>query len=277
SHESVASDVNVSLKTIAGNSVSNRSSRIHSSLIPDILHSSSFPVIHLTTPMSFFFLKPDILLHSNVGCLKKTRYAVSGKVDMAYWAGVLGADECDAFDSDVDDEPTAQSIFMANLSSVGSANPHKQVPSNCIKSTKVAIYKQRAKFELTKREQRMDDQMHLAKQKAKELKANATPLPVLPPATVYPPNTSAHLFPRTLPITSQVNTGLNFLKSLVTEVRAMKAIFENLEAKVDQNETDLRSGEIERKNLLITNENLVVECLSKDVFYTATDSVTKRV
>ncbi|GKB81806.1 hypothetical protein Tco_0948701, partial [Tanacetum coccineum] len=33
------------------------------------------------------------------------------------------ADECDAFDLDVDDEPTAQSIFMANLSSVGSANP----------------------------------------------------------------------------------------------------------------------------------------------------------
>ncbi|GKA52453.1 hypothetical protein Tco_0745768, partial [Tanacetum coccineum] len=62
-------------------------------------------------------------------------------------------------------------------------------------------------------------------------------------------------------------------KSLVTEVRAMKAVFENLEAEVDQNETDLRSGEIERKNLLITNENLVAECLSKDVFYTATDSV----
>ncbi|GJU91977.1 retrovirus-related pol polyprotein from transposon TNT 1-94 [Tanacetum coccineum] len=32
------------------------------------------------------------------------------------------ADECDAFDSDVDDEPTAQTIFMANLSSAGSAN-----------------------------------------------------------------------------------------------------------------------------------------------------------
>ncbi|GJT80185.1 reverse transcriptase domain-containing protein [Tanacetum coccineum] len=62
-------------------------------------------------------------------------------------------------------------------------------------------------------------------------------------------------------------------KSLVTEVRAMKAVFENLEAEVDQNETDLRSGEIERKNLLITNENLVAECLSKDVFYTVTDSV----
>ncbi|GKA80315.1 retrovirus-related pol polyprotein from transposon TNT 1-94 [Tanacetum coccineum] len=34
----------------------------------------------------------------------------------------LAADECDAFDSDVDDEPTAQTIFMANLSSAGSAN-----------------------------------------------------------------------------------------------------------------------------------------------------------
>ncbi|GKC44573.1 hypothetical protein Tco_1062295, partial [Tanacetum coccineum] len=62
-------------------------------------------------------------------------------------------------------------------------------------------------------------------------------------------------------------------KSLVTEVRAMKAAFENLEAEVDQNETNLRSGEIERKNLLITNEKLVAKCLSKDVFYTATDSI----
>ncbi|GKC16655.1 hypothetical protein Tco_1013437 [Tanacetum coccineum] len=164
----------------------------------------------------------------------------------------------------------------------------------------------------------------LEKQKAKELKANAPPLPVLPPATVYPPNTPIHLVPRTLPTTSQVNIGLyvitqlfwdfektckkritptgitegergfeqtkrcyltevipffNLLKehfdgvqkSLVTEVRAMKAVFENLEAEVDQNEIDLKSGEIERKNLLITNENLIDECLSKDVFYTATD------
>ncbi|GJQ93371.1 retrovirus-related pol polyprotein from transposon TNT 1-94 [Tanacetum coccineum] len=117
--------------------------------------------------------------------------------------------------------------------------------------------------------------LDLAKRKAEELKANTTPLPVLPPATVYPPNTPAHLVPRTLPTTSQVNIehfeGIQ--KSLVTEVRAMKAVFENLEAEVDQNETDLRSGEIERKNLLITNENLVAECLSKDVFYTVTDSV----
>ncbi|GKB87196.1 retrovirus-related pol polyprotein from transposon TNT 1-94 [Tanacetum coccineum] len=104
--------------------------------------------------------------------------------------------------------------------------------------------------------------LDLAKRKAEELKANATPMPVLPPATVYPPNTPVHLVPRMLPTTSQVNIGL-----------AMKAVFENLEAEVDQNEIDLMSGEIEQKNLLITNENLIAECLSKDVFYTATDYV----
>ncbi|GJX93501.1 hypothetical protein Tco_0348087 [Tanacetum coccineum] len=476
----------------------------------------------------------------------------------------MQADECDAFDSNVDDEPTAQSIFMANLSSVGSANPqagpsnasilsevhilenaidhsvsnqdeyeiHNKVqPSNVIDSTsvhmgnsnvipyeqylsvndisvvpscassalnsvcvspvndaivphdpiaielkiykeQVAIYEQRAKFELTEREQRMDDQMRMLIQNRNKTEENlkkelhsfklqlkstmennkiieetvttlkqefkqkeskfltdfsnlkhlndklenklhsqdqsiqtvhmmlnptqvydqktktalgaqnpfylrqakkAQPalydgdellkphhVPVMVPsseeelelaeatrnklhvkmndsacvekraeelkANVYPPNTPAHLVPRLLPTTSQVNIGLyvithlfwdfektckkritptgitegemgfeqtkrcyltevipffNLLKehfegiqkSLVTEVRAMKAVFEILEAEVDQNETDLRSGEIEQKNLILTNENLVTKCLSKDVFYTATDSV----
>ncbi|GJZ22844.1 hypothetical protein Tco_0559883 [Tanacetum coccineum] len=360
-------------------------------------------------------------------------------------------DECDAFNSDVDDEPTAQSIFMANLSSARPSNlqagpsnasiiskvpilenaidhinnisvvpscassalndacvlsdndanvPHDPIATELnIYKEQVAIYEQRAKFELTEHEQRMNDQMQLLKphhvpvivpsseedldlakitrikmhekmndsasvekrvkiippnyskenfmatftpqtqltpeqvfwsldlekRKAKELKANAPPLPVLPPATVYPPNTPVHLVPRTLPTTSQVNIGLyvitqlfwdfektckkritptgitegergfeqtkrcyltevipffNLLKehfdgvqkSLVTEVRAMKAVFENLEAEVDQNAIDLKSSEIERKNLLIANENLIAECLSQDVFYTVTDS-----
>ncbi|GJV10444.1 hypothetical protein Tco_1351985 [Tanacetum coccineum] len=44
------------------------------------------------------------------------------------------ADKCDAFDSDVDDEPTAQSIFMANLSLVGSANPQASLSNASILS-----------------------------------------------------------------------------------------------------------------------------------------------
>nr|GEW67751.1 hypothetical protein [Tanacetum cinerariifolium] len=44
--------------------------------------------------------------------------------------------------------------------------------------------------------------------KADDLKARTPPLLVLPPVTVYPPNTPVHLVPRTLPTTSQVNIGL---------------------------------------------------------------------
>ncbi|GKG43898.1 hypothetical protein Tco_0482991, partial [Tanacetum coccineum] len=46
-----------------------------------------------------------------------------------------------------------------------------------------------------------------------------------------------------------------------------------MEAEVDQNDIDKKCDEIERKNLLIENENLIAECLSRDVFYTATDYV----
>ncbi|GJT63644.1 integrase, catalytic region, zinc finger, CCHC-type containing protein, partial [Tanacetum coccineum] len=167
--------------------------------------------------------------------------------------------------------------------------------------------------------------LDLAKRKAEELKANAPPLPVLPPVTVYPPNTPVHLVPRTLPTTSQVNISLYVItqlfwdfektckkritptgitegewgfeqtkrcyltevipffnlfkehfdgvqKSLVTEVRATKVVFEEMEAEVDQNAIDQKYGEIERKNLLITNENLIANCIAQDVFYTVTDS-----
>ncbi|GJW98301.1 retrovirus-related pol polyprotein from transposon TNT 1-94 [Tanacetum coccineum] len=51
----------------------------------------------------------------------------------------------------------------------------------------------------------------------------------------------------------------------------MKAIFDELEAEVDQNAMNRNSDEIERKNLLIANDNLIVDCLSKYVFYTATN------
>nr|GEU30760.1 hypothetical protein [Tanacetum cinerariifolium] len=78
----------------------------------------------------------------------------------------------------------------------------------------VAIYEQRAKFELTDSEQKMDDQM----------------------------------------------------------LKEMKEIFKSMEAEVDQNTIDLKSGEIERKNLLITNDNLIAKCIAQDVFYTVTNS-----
>ncbi|GJR58914.1 hypothetical protein Tco_1501076 [Tanacetum coccineum] len=52
----------------------------------------------------------------------------------------------------------------------------------------------------------------------------------------------------------------------------MKEIFDELEAEVDQNVVNRKYDEIERKNLLIANDNLIADCLSKEVFYVATNS-----
>ncbi|GKA41131.1 hypothetical protein Tco_0733724 [Tanacetum coccineum] len=51
-------------------------------------------------------------------------------------------------------------------------------------------------------------------------------------------------------------------KALIKEVKEMKEIFEELEAEVDQTVMDRKCDEIEKKNLLIANENLIADCLS---------------
>nr|GEY14577.1 hypothetical protein [Tanacetum cinerariifolium] len=61
-------------------------------------------------------------------------------------------------------------------------------------------------------------------------------------------------------------------KGSTKEIKEMKDVFKELEAEVDQNVVDRKHDEIERKNLLIENDNLITECLSKEVFYVATNS-----
>ncbi|GJZ73049.1 hypothetical protein Tco_0637195 [Tanacetum coccineum] len=85
-------------------------------------------------------------------------------------------------------------------------------------------------------EQRKD----VLKMKAEALKEQTTTSRLIKALTVYPPNTPATLVPR-------------------------------LEAEVDQNVVNRKYDEIERKNLLIANDNLIADCLSKEVFYIATN------
>nr|GEY50989.1 hypothetical protein [Tanacetum cinerariifolium] len=61
-------------------------------------------------------------------------------------------------------------------------------------------------------------------------------------------------------------------KALTKEIKEIKDVFEELETKVAQNVVDRKYDEIERKNLLIANDNLIAECLSKEVFSVATNS-----
>ncbi|GJV07958.1 hypothetical protein Tco_1345614 [Tanacetum coccineum] len=61
-------------------------------------------------------------------------------------------------------------------------------------------------------------------------------------------------------------------KALTKEIKEMKEIFKELEAEVDQNVVNRKYDEIERKNILIANDNLIADCLSKEVFHIATNS-----
>ncbi|GJV74270.1 retrovirus-related pol polyprotein from transposon TNT 1-94 [Tanacetum coccineum] len=61
-------------------------------------------------------------------------------------------------------------------------------------------------------------------------------------------------------------------KALTKENKDIKEIFEELEAEIDQNVMNRKHDEIEQKNLLIANDNLIADCLSKEVFYIATNS-----
>nr|GFC05015.1 hypothetical protein [Tanacetum cinerariifolium] len=61
-------------------------------------------------------------------------------------------------------------------------------------------------------------------------------------------------------------------KALTKEIKEMKDIFEELEAKVAQYVVDRKHDAIERKNLLIANDNLIAECLFQEVFSVATNS-----
>nr|GEX32822.1 hypothetical protein [Tanacetum cinerariifolium] len=92
---------------------------------------------------------------------------------------VFQADDCDAFDFEVDEVPTTQTMFMANLSSVDhvydEAGPsydsdilsENTVVDNSLTAElatykeQVELYKRRAKFELTEREQKIDEQLRI--------------------------------------------------------------------------------------------------------------------
>nr|GEV76636.1 retrovirus-related Pol polyprotein from transposon TNT 1-94 [Tanacetum cinerariifolium] len=266
---------------------------------------------------------------------------------------VFQADDCDAFDSDVDEAPTAQAMFMANVSSIDpvydevdpsydsdilSENTEVDTSLTAELATykeQVELYERRASTEdtleiaeITKRkinDKMKDPECVKHKMKAESLKEQTTASRPIKALTMYPPNIPATLVPRVLPTKIQVKiniftliqlfsefdktckkritpTGLTegkrgfkqtkecylkevipffktlkehfegIQKSLTKEIKEIKDVFKDLEVKVDQNVVDRKHDEIERKNLLIENDNLFAECLSKEVFYVATNS-----
>ncbi|GJU74617.1 retrovirus-related pol polyprotein from transposon TNT 1-94 [Tanacetum coccineum] len=144
----------------------------------------------------------------------------------------LAVDQCDVFDSDVDEASTAQTIFMTNLSSADLVYDGAEFDKTCKKKiTPTGLTEGERGFEQTK--------------------------------TCY--------LTEVIPFFKTIKDHFEGIqKALINEIKEMKEVFDQMEAEVDQHAVDKKCDEIERKNLLTENENLIVECLSKDVFYTAT-------
>ncbi|GJY47461.1 hypothetical protein Tco_0436524 [Tanacetum coccineum] len=157
----------------------------------------------------------------------------------------LAADQCDAFDSNVDEAPTTQTMFMANLSSADPVYDEAGLSYDSDTLSKAKSLKEKAKSAKTN-----DSYDGVSSQYT----CKAGPQ--------SPPNKK-----------SSTKHFEGIQKALINEIEEMKEVFDQIEAEVDQHAVDKKCDEIERKNLLIENKNRIVECLSQDVFYTATDSV----
>nr|GEU49207.1 hypothetical protein [Tanacetum cinerariifolium] len=141
---------------------------------------------------------------------------------------IFQVDQCDAFDSNVDEAPTAQTMFMANLSTADPVydeagplvaigyknllylskakqvqlalyNGHEIVKTNHAR-TLVHDSKDTLEIVETIRKQMLEK---MKDQSAKALKEKAKSAKPITTITVYPPNTPAKLVPRVLPTKSQ--------------------------------------------------------------------------
>nr|GEX36060.1 hypothetical protein [Tanacetum cinerariifolium] len=307
---------------------------------------------------------------------------------------VFQADDCDAFDSDVDEAPTTQTMFMANLSSsdpvYDEASPsydsnilakvhdhdhyrddvceyheehemHDNVQLNHVVDShtdytsdsnmipydqyvkdnalpvvknsltaelatykeQVELYERRARFELTEKEQKINEQLRIFitdrnfkeetlkkklhsvkfqlassinhnklmveevtslkkdfKQKENKYLDDLLDLKSLKEKAedrLFKQDQSlqtVHMLCRPKPYYNELNKEhiKGIQKALTIKIKEMKDVFEELKAEVAQNIVDRKHVEIERKNLLIANDNLIAGCLSKDVFYVAMNS-----
>ncbi|GJU18015.1 retrovirus-related pol polyprotein from transposon TNT 1-94 [Tanacetum coccineum] len=61
-------------------------------------------------------------------------------------------------------------------------------------------------------------------------------------------------------------------KALTKEVKEMSDAFDELEAELEQSTVDRKHDAIERKNLLLEHDNIIADCLLKEVFYVASNS-----
>ncbi|GJW68564.1 hypothetical protein Tco_0122988, partial [Tanacetum coccineum] len=231
---------------------------------------------------------------------------------------VFQADQCYAFDFDVDEALTAQTIFMANLSSAdpiydevgplydsdilsenyvvdsdaeytsdGNIIPYEQY----VKDNAVQVVQSNVSFMPNDALMMIINDMH---EQAAQFKTNHAPAVVHDlEDTLEISEITRKKMLKKMKSTLWIEEGergfeqtkecyltevIPFFKTLkehfegiqtalVKEVKEMKEIFEQMEAEVEQNDVDKQCADIERKNLLIQNENLIANWLSNEVLH----------
>ncbi|GJS64338.1 integrase, catalytic region, zinc finger, CCHC-type containing protein [Tanacetum coccineum] len=231
---------------------------------------------------------------------------------------IFEADECDAFDSDVDEGPTSQTMFMASLTSedpiydeagpsYDSNNPfevqdhdafvdhmdeyhevhemqndvqHSYVvdsdadytsDSNIIPYDQYVEDNEEHVVQCNASSVRNDalmsilDEMH--EQGVQSRFKRITPTGITEGERGFEQTKRCYLT-EVIPFFKTLKEHfVGVQTALFKEVKEMEEIFDQMNNEVDKNTVDKQCAEIEKKNLLIENENLIVNCLSTQLLY----------
>ncbi|GJT42520.1 retrovirus-related pol polyprotein from transposon TNT 1-94 [Tanacetum coccineum] len=210
-------------------------------------------------PQDSDYFKDKMLLmnaHENGAVLDEEQLLfLTGEQVTNFDDDVFEADQCDAFDSDVDEAPTTQTMFMVNLSS-----------EDPIYDEAGPSYDSNTPFEYVE-----DNEEHVVQSNVSSVRNDAlmSILDEMHEQGVQSMSTSKQVKVVNDTLTSE----LARYKELVgvydngLKVKVMEEIFDQMNDEVDQNTVDKQCAEIERKNLLIANENLIANCLSNQLLY----------
>ncbi|GJX04014.1 retrovirus-related pol polyprotein from transposon TNT 1-94 [Tanacetum coccineum] len=239
---------------------------------------------------------------------------------------ITSADDYDAFDSDIYEAPTAQTMFMENLSSAdpvydeASPSYDSDILSEYVKDNAVPVVQSNVSSVPNDAYMMIINEMHeqatqcvSANEQNKVVNASLTAelarykeqveLIVITDRNIKEENLKKELHSVKL----QLNSTINHNKSMVEEVTSLKKDFKQKENKYLEEFLDMKAlkekvedrlfkqdqslqlfyvikpnlimmnigrkfDEIEQKNLLIANDNLITDCLTKEVFYIAMNS-----
>ncbi|GJR71156.1 retrovirus-related pol polyprotein from transposon TNT 1-94 [Tanacetum coccineum] len=183
---------------------------------------------------------------------------------------VFQANDCDAFDSDVDEAPMTQTMFMANLSS---ADPVYDEAGPSYDSDILSEVHDHDYYQDAVCEHHEKHEMHDDVQPNYVVDSHSKIFERIEQVKLYERRARFELTEREQKIDEQLRiviTDRNIKEeNLKKELHSVKMQLASIPSTIT---SQWKHDEIERKNILIANDNLIVDCLSKEVFYITTNS-----